>query len=112
MIKKPKRIKLPNYLIAGKLCDGEDFCLIGYILNKTGIPKKVLCNISNVDYPYNINFEYRNIIYNPKKIMEEIYNVNENRLVNLMESNDYSDSNNRVTILESFLKDKDIKYYL
>lgn len=112
MLKKPKRIKLPNYLISGKLCDGEDFCLIGYVLNKTGVPKEVLCKMKNEDYPYDIDFEYKNIIYNPIKIMKKLYNVNKERLVNLMESNDYSDSDNRVSILKSFLKDKDIKYYL
>jgi hypothetical protein len=113
MLRKPKKVKLPEYLIMGKLCDGYDFCLVGFILNETGVPKEVLNKIPNDGYYcYNTDVEDGNIIYNVQEIMEKIYNINQEQLACLMEKNDKYDLTERLDLLQKFLNNHNIEYYL
>lgn len=113
MLKKPNKVKLPEYLITGKLCDGYDFCLVGFLLNETGVPKEVLNKIPNEGYYcYNIDVEDGNIVYNVQEIMEKIYNINQEQLACLMEKNDNYDLIERIDLLQKVLSNHDIKYYL
>ena len=113
MLKKPKRVKLPKYLIAYKLYNGCNFCLFGFLLNKAGVPKKAIEHMTNLGYDkYNKDTKYKDNIYNPEKIICKIYNISKNQMISLMQKNDETTEKDRIELLKNFLNNRGIKYYL
>lgn len=114
-LQKPKKVQLPNTLISESMCDSQDnVCLIGFMINKAGVPKDVLRQAEIFEEGINGHIKIdkkNNKTKSVYSIMKSVYGWNSRRVENAVWRNDHCKTvEQRVDLLKTELDGLGIKY--